>query len=78
MTEELQTALTGLKNCEERLIGLIKEMTIGLETRPVDIYSMAIVNRSLALINGFDVMLSSNNYQGAVHLVRLHLEQFSG
>ena len=74
MTQEIQTALTKLKNCEGKLTDLIKEMSIGLVIKPIDIYSMAIVNRSLALINGFEVMLISNNYHGAVHLVRLHLD----
>ena len=61
MTDEVQDGLNRLNGKEKKLMDLIKEMSIGQEFRPIDIYSMAIVNRSLALINGLDLMLGSNN-----------------
>jgi hypothetical protein len=78
MTNEVEQALARLRLKEEELTAQIKQMMGPVELQgpvlAVDIYSMAIANRTLALLNGFEVLLRSNNYHAAVHLVRLHLD----
>ena len=78
MTSALLDALAALQRQEQLLQDLTKKMVAPVDGRPglscIDIYSMAIVNRSLALIAGFDGMVRSNNYLGAAHVVRLHLD----
>ncbi|ALW85254.1 hypothetical protein AUC43_09185 [Hymenobacter sedentarius] len=78
MTQPLLDALSALQRQEQHLLALTKKMVVPVDGRPglsfIDIYSMAIVNRSLALIAGFNGMVRSNNYLGAAHVVRLHLD----
>ena len=39
-----------------------------------DLLVSAVLNRSLALMNGFQLLIINNNYICAAHLVRLHLD----
>ncbi|MDW9380144.1 hypothetical protein [Chryseobacterium sp. JV558] len=51
-------------------------MTSGKGTYPLDYFIAGILNRSLSLIYGFDTLLRSVNFIGALHLVRPHLDNY--
>ncbi|WP_040254381.1 hypothetical protein [Psychroserpens mesophilus] len=80
MTSKVELELEKLENFERVIIDLGKKMHPG-NTFPLDILANAVMDRSLHLIFGFTSLLRNENYIGACHLVRCHLDnilRFSG
>lgn len=73
MNVTLEKALTELESCDRKLLDLSKEM-LSESIYPLDFLVTGALNRTLTLINGFVLLIRSNNYICAAHLVRLHLD----
>ncbi|WP_303309817.1 hypothetical protein [Hymenobacter sp. BT730] len=72
----LSKGLDELRRADAGILNAAKKMVEGQELFPLDILANAVLNRSLALINGFIVLAEADNYLGAIHLIRLHLDSF--
>jgi hypothetical protein len=78
MTEDniLARGLSELRRADDNLLVMAKKMADNQNIFPLDILANAVLNRSLALINGFITLAESDNYLAAVHLIRIHLDSF--
>ncbi|TYZ08937.1 hypothetical protein FY528_12035 [Hymenobacter lutimineralis] len=72
----LSNGLNELRLADANILNLAKQMVEGQDLFPLDILANAVLNRSLALINGFIVLAEADNYLAAIHLIRLHLDSF--
>lgn len=80
MTDKVELELKELEKFEKVIQDLGKRMHTG-STFPLDILTNAVMDRSLHLIFGFTSLIRNQNYIGACHLVRCHLDnilRFSG
>lgn len=73
-----QTIFERYDSLESKLINLGKEVLLLPNSRnfTIDHFLIGVINRSLSLTYGFKTLLTSNNYIGAVHLIRPHLDTF--
>lgn len=71
---QLEEGLERLQASQQQLIDLAKEMITAADLYQMDLLTTAVLNRSLALIDGFVGLMRSNNALAALHLVRLHLD----
>lgn len=83
-TDDIETLVNCLQEymlklqCFEKKIQKLGEcmMTSGKGIYPLDYFIAGILNRSLSLIYGFDTLVNSENFIGALHLVRPHLDNY--
>lgn len=62
---------------ESKIIFMSRAMVqSGNGTYMLDYYISGILNRSLSLLYGFETLIKSGNYIGALHLTRPHLDNF--
>jgi len=71
---QLEQGLEKLQASQQQLIDLAKEMVTVADLYQMDLLTTAVLNRSLALIEGFVVLVRGHNTLAALHLVRLHLD----
>lgn len=77
MTEQIILRLTHLDSSEEAFRDLSKQMMeAGQGLFPLDMLAIGVINRSLSLLTGFATLIRDNNYIGAAHLIRPHLDNF--
>jgi hypothetical protein len=77
MTPEIENKLKGFEAFEGQLFELSKEMlSAGQGLYPLDNFAIGVINRSLALISGFVLLIRNSNYIGAAHLTRPHLDNY--
>ena len=75
MNEEVEKLLKDLNKYNHHFIKITKNLVKdSQEMYQVDFYVIGIVNRSLSLLYGFETLIKSNNFNAAIHLVRLHLD----
>lgn len=80
MTDKVELELKKLEKLEKVIQDLGKRMHNG-RIFPLDILANVVMDRSLHLIFGFTSLIRNQNYIGACHLVRCHLDnilRFSG
>lgn len=76
-SNSINSLLENLANSEEKIKELAKLMiTEHSSIFPVDYLAIAVMNRSLSLISGFITLIKTDNFIGAAHLVRPHLDNF--
>lgn len=69
--------LNKLSSLEQRIIQLGKAMLeSGKGVYFLDYFVSGILSRSLSLLYAFQTLVESNNYVGAAHLIRPHLDNF--
>lgn len=72
--DDLTTMLNAIDTMEKSfIIEAKKYLSIG-ETHTFDFFCNAIVNRGIALCNGFKILALSNNYIAAVPMIRLQID----
>ena len=74
MDQDLCSILDSFDKIENDLANCGKEMIQDSDLFQFDLLVSAVLNRSLALMNGFQLLIINNNYICAAHLVRLHLD----
>ncbi|UOR07423.1 hypothetical protein MUN82_10060 [Hymenobacter aerilatus] len=71
---QLEHVLTQLQSCDQRIKDVAKYMVAEAVLFPMDLLTSAVLNRSLAMLNGFILLMRGNNSLTALHLVRLQLD----
>ena len=71
---QLEQALIQLQACEQQIIDVAKYMSTNTDLFPMDLLTSAVLNRSLALLDGFIALIRTKNTLAALHLVRLQLD----
>lgn len=74
MDQDLCSILDSFDKIENDLANCGKEMIQDSDLFQFDLLVSAVLNRSLALMNGLQLLIINNNYICAAHLVRLHLD----
>ena len=74
MNPDVLKVLEDLEKTEQDLIRCGKDMIENSDLYQFDLLVSAVLNRTLALMNGFRILILNNNYICAAHLVRLHLD----
>jgi hypothetical protein len=71
---QLEQALERLQASHQQLLDLAKAMLSNTDLYPMDLLTIAVLNRSLSLLDGFVVLVRGSNTLAALHLVRMHLD----
>lgn len=71
---QLEQILEKLQASNQQLVDLAREMITVADLYQIDLLTTAVLNRSLALIDGFVELVRGHNSLAALHLVRLHLD----
>ena len=78
MTTEIDDSLKKLSSLEEEVMGIAKAMLLAGQGKqyPFDLFTTAVLDRTLSLINGYVLLVRNDNFRCAAHLIRLHLDNY--
>ena len=72
--DQLEQTLIQLQSCNKQIKEVAKYMFANKGVYPMDLLTVAVLNRSCALLDGFIVLVRGNNSLAALHFVRLQLD----